>query len=44
VGLNVGCLTLSTTSASNASWAETILAPEETYLASVIEAPYPAPD
>ena len=43
MGLNVGCLTFKTTSASKASWAETILAPEAIYLASVIEAPYPAP-
>jgi len=42
--LNCGILTLSTTSAPNASLVETILAPELIYASSVMDAYRPAPD
>ena len=40
----VGCLTLSTTSAPRASFLDAIWAPTASYLASGMEAAYPAPD
>lgn len=42
--MNWGGLTFNTTSASRASWADTILAPDAIYFSSVIDAYKPAPD